>query len=590
MCTWTRGARLLTRRVLDGELPALVVLAWREEDADEAARTELDLLSRHPAAEVLPLHPLGVRHGARLLDGLLALSPDLAESLARRSRGSPLFSLEVARDLVRIGLLEPGPRGYQLRAGATALPQSLAEVWRQRLSPLLHHREDRVAFELAALLDDPVQPAVLASACRALGVPEPLETWQLLLREGLVRPLSDGAWRFSHALLRRSLAEDCRASGRWGEAHAACAAAMREHPEAPGHLLALHLAHAGEHDEALALLPPATEAAIYAGDRSRALQLSEATARCLRSLGRAHDRDRSWLELRLRRARVARIGEETATARAEAQAVLDAATALDAERLIIAASRVVVQGDIDLGHFEEAAALAGRHAARSPLLLGYRAMALGRLGRLDVAEAIAAELVPHTAFLAAFLMGVFALERDEPELARARLEDAISRAEAADSTLNAASFRTELAVALRSSGDPAGALDVAQEAASVLDAVGSPWVAGAQAQVGLAALALGRHEVARRALLQVRKLTRERPDEGARHLALAGLARLGARLDDYDLVKEALAAPLPVLPLTRAASRDVVALWRATMGSLSSPSQAALCGLARGRLEALLRS
>lgn len=581
------GSRILARRVLDGEVPALVVGAWRDEDVDPAVVPELRALSEHPRTETLFLGPLGEELGARLLSTMLAVRPALARRLAVRSQGNPLFTVEVARDWVRRGLLEEGPEGYELSEAAPPLPRSLAEVWRLRLSPLLHRRQDRVAFELAALLDEPVRPEVFSAACVAMGVPEPVEAWRALLREGLVRPLADGSWRFSHAMLRESLARGCRSSGRWGSAHAACARAWEGHTGAALGSVARHLAAAGDHAEALALLPQATDAAIYRGDRALALALCEATEQCLRGLGRTRDTDEDWLRCRLRRARVARIAEETELARAEAEAVRAAADALDHEALVLNASRVVVQSDIDLGRFEEAAALSGRLAARSPLLLGLRAMALGRLGRLDVAEAIAEELVPHTEFFALFLRGVVALERGEAALARERLGEAIAKAEQADSVLNAASFRTHLSTALRLEGRLQSARRVARQATEELERVGSPWVVGARVQAGLAALALGELDSARRELDRACRETRDRPDDPSRHLALAALARLGAQTGQHGLIEESLAAPLPRVPLTRSHARDAQELWSTTEAELRVVQAAALLPRVSARVEAL---
>lgn len=581
------GSRILARRVLDGELPALVVGAWRDEDVDPAVIPELRSLMEHPRAESLLLAPLPEEQGARLLDTMLAVSPGLARRLASRSGGNPLFTVEVARDWVRRGLLVEGPRGYALRDEAPALPRSLAEVWRLRLSPLLHRRQDRVAFELAALLDEPVRPEVFSAACAAMGVPEPTETWRALLREGLVRPLADGSWRFSHAMLRETLARGCRASGRWGSAHAACAQAWEGRAGAGLGSVARHRAAAGDHEEALALLPDAIGAAIYRGDRALALALCEAAEHSLRSLGRARDTDEAWLRCRLRRARVARIAEETEVARTEAEAVRRAAEAQGLETLMLNASRVVVQSDIDLGRFEEAAALAGSLASRSPLLLGLRAMALGRLGRLDVAEAIAEELVPHTEFFALFLRGVVALERGDAPLARRRLREAIAKAEEADSLLNAASFRTHLSTALRLEGRLESAHRVARQATEELERVGSPWVVGARVQGGLAGLALGQLGGARRDLVRACRETHHRPDDASRHVALAALARLGAQSGEHALIEASLAAPLPELPLTRSNARDALALWSATEAELRVVQASALLARVTARVAAL---
>ena len=256
--------------------------------------------------------------------------------------------------------------------------------------------------------------------------------------------------------------------------------------------------------------------------------------------------------------------------------------------LALSAGRVVVQCEIDLGHFDTAAALAGRLAGESgnALLLGYRAMALARLGQLEVAEAILGQLLERTGFLALYLRGAIELERGAPAAAEPWLRRAIERAEDEDSPLNAASFRASLSQARRLQGDLAGARSLADQAVQMLDAVGSPWVRTALVQVALAALASGRPQEALTPARRVISETLDRPRDQDRSVAAAALGWAAAALGETHLVVEALLEPLPDVAPTRAALRDLVFAWQAAAHALCGDSwDPALRAEARAMIE-----
>jgi len=563
------AGRLLARRVLDLGFPALVMLAIRDEAVPASLQPELQALAAHPAVETLRIGPLARRAREDLLGSVVSLSPELSASLGERSRGHPLFALELARDWARRGLLEAGPQGYRLVRDAPPLPRDLAQVWSLRLSSLVVNRAARVAFELAAVLGEPVDVARWGRACEEAGAPVPHELWAELVRQALVKPEGEESWRFSHSMLCEALVDECRRGLRLQSAHAACAEALAAEDEPDLAELLLHRAGARQDQAVIDGFPAAVQAVIYAGDRNRALGLCAATLEALDRV-RVSAESVERVKVRYAQARIARISEDAAEGLALATEARELALAGGHTELAMNAGRVVVQCEIDLGHFDSAAALAGRLAGESgdALMLGYRAMALARLGQLEVAEAILGQLLEQTGFLAWFLRGAIALERCAPADAEAWLRGAIERAEGVGSPLNAASFRASLSQARRLQGDTAGAQRLAEQAVHALDAVGSPWARTALVQSALSALASGRPRAALAPAQRVLRETLERPQDLLRCEAAAALGWAGALLGEPDLVVEALLEPLPEVSLTRASLRDLVSAWQAAAHAL----------------------
>ena len=251
---WAPQALELLTRLAQSEpqLPVMVVatvqqeaMAGRPESAAVLARLEDALPARVFTLQVDPLEP---EHGLTLAQRLLGMEPDLAREVAELSAGNPLFAVQLVAEWVDEELLEPTENGYRLLPqGRDQLPHNLAEIWEQRLRSLLALRpeDDRRALEIAAVLGHAVDPTLWLAACeRAWAIPS-AGLADALISARLARSGERGpeeGWRFVHAMLRDTLLQDARASGRLKSHARLSAEALRQldgEPERVARLLEL---------------------------------------------------------------------------------------------------------------------------------------------------------------------------------------------------------------------------------------------------------------------------------------------------------------------------------------------------------------
>ena len=251
---WGADALDFARRLLQAQALApapVLVLATVRDDLLVEGSEEARLLAELSAADevrTLRIPPLGPEDHRELVARLLGLRGDLAQRVAERTDGNPLFAVQLVGDWVDRGVLEPTLQGFALRSGEEGvLPDGIQQVWARRLDTALLGLpvHARPALQLAAALGGAVTGAEWRSACAqaVLTVPESLV--DRVVAAGLVTA-QRGGWAFGHGLLRESLAEEARAQGTWARWHAACATVLERSP-GPG----VHARLAG-HQEASA--------------------------------------------------------------------------------------------------------------------------------------------------------------------------------------------------------------------------------------------------------------------------------------------------------------------------------------------------
>jgi tetratricopeptide (TPR) repeat protein len=302
-------ARLL-RAQSERPAPVLLLLTLQPEALPDRPREAavLDELLRLPAVERLPVGPLLGDDRAALVRGLLGLDGELAARVEDRTAGNPLFAVQLLGDWVERGLLEPGPRGFRLRAGAeVSLPEDIRAVWDARVDRLLSALPAPAthALELAATLGPMVDGVEWAEACAAAGIEAAARAAarEAVLGSRLGVPPRDageggGAAGFSfiHGMLRESLGERARLAGRSGDWHAAAARMLagREGPEL-AERLARHLVAAGRGAEALAPMLRGIRERVRRGDLRHADLLFDERERVLESLAVA-ETDVAWVQ------------------------------------------------------------------------------------------------------------------------------------------------------------------------------------------------------------------------------------------------------------------------------------------------------
>jgi tetratricopeptide (TPR) repeat protein len=291
----------------------LLLLTSREVPVGTVAARLLDRLLSLPGARRVEVGPLPPGRRTRLIGELLHLEGELAQAVEERTAGNPLFMVQLVGDWVQRGVLVPGDRGFQLRAGAdAALPGDLHAVWQQRVARALAERgplEVR-AVQLAAILGMTVDREEWRTACRAVGAWASAELVEDLLTAGLAQPDPRGAsagWSFVHGMLRESLVKQAEADGWAAQARRGCVEMLQEKGDRDGAIalrLGRHLYALGEHLEAVEHLTRGAWAAVRASEYLAAeVALVEREA-ALDALGAADERSRAqgWIM----RARVAR--------------------------------------------------------------------------------------------------------------------------------------------------------------------------------------------------------------------------------------------------------------------------------------------
>ncbi len=256
-------------------LPVLFVATVRTEEltGHDDASGLLEQVLRLPLAGALAVGPLAEADGAELVRELLGLEGELAARVEARTAGNPLFATQLVADWVFRGVLEPGRRGFRLKAGEQAeLPDDLHAVWLGHLGRLSDTLgpESLPALELGAALGSPIDPQEWTAACETAELPlhpelvETLVANQLAVLSGGHR---SGPVSFVHGMLGESLERRSREAGRWSGLHRACAEMLRGRRGAGHHQRrATHLLAAGARELALEPLLAAAREHMHSGD------------------------------------------------------------------------------------------------------------------------------------------------------------------------------------------------------------------------------------------------------------------------------------------------------------------------------------
>jgi serine/threonine protein kinase/tetratricopeptide (TPR) repeat protein len=260
---WGSDAVALAQHLLRAEepLPLLLVGVSRAEPQAEreAERRQLDALARLPRARRLPLAPLPLGEHRELVRALLGLEGSLAEEVAVRTEGRPLFATQLIGDWVQRGVLEPGERGFRLRAGEQIkIPADLFDVLLARLHTLIqrypHPQAVQQSLEIAAALGQSVDEEDWRLVCRRCDVAVPDSLIDTLVRQRVAARTELG-FAFTEALIHEALERASQQARRWTRLHRVCAGVVRDRygEEAPVALqrIASHLLLAGEPAEAL---------------------------------------------------------------------------------------------------------------------------------------------------------------------------------------------------------------------------------------------------------------------------------------------------------------------------------------------------
>jgi eukaryotic-like serine/threonine-protein kinase len=281
-----------------GSPPVLAILTVREEALEERAAEAAALarlLERDRASEI-SLGPLASEPFAKLIEDLLGLEPSLAEHVALRTAGSPLFAVQLVGDWVQRGYLRAGERGFALEDGVDArIPDDIHALWSTRIDQLVlsmpRGEEDdaEAALAMLAISGRQVARAEWELACALANVVAPED----LLDEMANRRLAFVGLRrvtLAHGMLHESLERRAEGQSDLPRLHDACARMLaRRYAGDPAHAerLAHHLLAAGRASEAIAPLLAAAELSLVRCEWTRMHALCARRAAILDDLGAA---------------------------------------------------------------------------------------------------------------------------------------------------------------------------------------------------------------------------------------------------------------------------------------------------------------
>ncbi|MBI4955540.1 MAG: protein kinase [Myxococcales bacterium] len=186
-------------------VPMLLLATMRSEEAanDATARARIELLLEDYGGQRVELEPLDQKDTRLLLLETLPLTERAIDAATRRSKGNPLFALQLLHSWAISGdLVQQGGR-YDVSEHAIDKPaQTTAELWEERVSAL--PVELRPAALAAATLGGDIRRDVLDRMLVSLGIDagravHAMKRAQLLLLSG-----SDQL-RWTHALLQEHL-------------------------------------------------------------------------------------------------------------------------------------------------------------------------------------------------------------------------------------------------------------------------------------------------------------------------------------------------------------------------------------------------
>jgi len=279
------------------ETPALFVLTVRDdalaERPQEAAR--LSKLAKQPNCSTLTLDALSSQEHELLVAHLLGLDESLGASIAGRTRGNPLFAVQLVGSLVERGLLVASESGFVLDGDMPSIPDDLHQVWIERTRHVLGALSERAraegwrALEIAACLGQEVTISEWLQAAEIERLSKPYPLIEQMRRAHLLEvDVESDEITFVHAMLRESLERHARERGAHASAHRTCATALegvaRSEPRARARY-AHHLVMAGAPEEALSPLLDAASWAMEVDDLELAENLLEQRREIFSRLG-----------------------------------------------------------------------------------------------------------------------------------------------------------------------------------------------------------------------------------------------------------------------------------------------------------------
>lgn len=283
----------------DPQLEGVMFVATvRSEEASGPVEKLLQRWTGRSDVVDLDLEELPVQDCVKLVTELLRVERPLAERIARRADGNPMFATQLVTDWMGRGLLVARAHGWELREGVEpSIPEDVTRVWSARVDHLLDGRPPTLqrGLELAAVLGKDVRhPEYDASRTATMPAWETLG--DVLGADALIVRVDDEHWEFVHEMLREAIVRRASVRGTLADTHRQAAEGLlRLQDEQRVNLaprIGRHLYEAGRYADALEHLRLGAEATLATTDIATAERLLEKHRRALERLGRGDGLER----------------------------------------------------------------------------------------------------------------------------------------------------------------------------------------------------------------------------------------------------------------------------------------------------------
>jgi eukaryotic-like serine/threonine-protein kinase len=254
--TFQRLARL--KRDLK-HVPMFIVATMRNEDVanDPTARARIELLVDEFGGRRMEIEPLDMNQTKELLRDTLPMTDGAIEIAASRSKGNPLFALQLLHSWAMRGDLRQQSDGlYAVNEESLLKPASTtAELWEERVNAL--PKDLQPAALAASALGGDIRRDVLRLQLSEMGL-DAGRAISSMKRAQLLLPTGTDRLRWTHALLQEHLLAKVSHEPNARQVFLAAADALGQHPAANSGRIVRHrvtnLVRAGEVERAAELL------------------------------------------------------------------------------------------------------------------------------------------------------------------------------------------------------------------------------------------------------------------------------------------------------------------------------------------------
>jgi tetratricopeptide (TPR) repeat protein len=263
---WGEQAVGLVEHLLDDALEppsALIAVSYRSEEVAENGELceRIDAVAESARSCRIQVASLAADDHRHLVDEMLPFEPELAERVATRTEGNPLFASQLIGEWIERSEIEPGPDGFRLTGEVgVGVPDDIHGLWMVRIDRLIADlgfgdpTDVWRALERVAALGREVDGREWQVVCDQIGLEQTGRLGSEMIDRGLAEDTPDG-WAFGHGMLVESLERMAREAGRWEQHHRQCVALLQDlyadQPERFVRRVAEHWIEAGEPERAL---------------------------------------------------------------------------------------------------------------------------------------------------------------------------------------------------------------------------------------------------------------------------------------------------------------------------------------------------